>query len=112
MANVTILDRDIEVTQPTGTQLALLAREYGNLKRLLGSNDEGAGLKVAHSLRNVLNIMEKLIKEQVDREFLEDEMIAGNLELDALIPMLSEVFKVEQAPAKPAARRGRPQRSR
>jgi hypothetical protein len=112
MANATILDREISVLLPSGTQLALLAREHGNLRRLMANpGAEGSGQKVASCLRNILNLLDRLIENDEDREFLNDAMMDGNLELDDLVPLLTEALKSEREPQKPAVRRARPKRA-
>lgn len=100
---VPLRDRSIVVRQLTDAQLLLMAREA----RLLQREELPIERKI-NSIDRIFSILESSIVQEDDREFAEDLMASGELDLRELMGFIS-VFKDEEE-AKPKVRRGRPPR--
>lgn len=110
---VTILGRDMEVTQVNETQYMLLGREAKRVQALV--KDEKVAPEdvqsVLAAMARVLNILETRVVNEDDREFLVDKMSVGELSIFDVIPIIRAFYDdVEGQPAKPKVTRGRPVR--
>lgn len=98
---VQVRERTIVVRRLVDTQIMLLAREAKVLQR----DDVGMDRKL-NGIDRMFRILESVIVQSEDREFLEELMINGDLDLTELMSFVS-VFGEEAAQAKPKVRRGR-----
>lgn len=97
---VPVNGRDILVRQITDAQAGMMLRDSRRLQREDVANEE----KVKATAR-MFNILESVVIGEADRDYLEDEIVAGKLELKDLLDFIRS-FKDEQQ--KPVVRRGRP----
>ncbi len=100
---VNVRDRSIVVRQIIDTQMMLLAREAKVLQR-----DDIDTDRQLNAIDRMFRILESAIVQPSDREFLEDLMTDGELDLRELISFVT-VFRDEgESAPKPKVRRGRP----
>lgn len=99
---VPLRDRTITIKMIGDAQLALLAREA----RLLTRDGIPGERKVSGAAR-MFDIMESMVVSEEDREYVEDLIATGGLDLREFLGFI-EAFKEEAPPEKPKVRRGRP----
>lgn len=97
---VLVRDRNIVVRKLIDTQMLLLAREAKILQR----DDIEMNRKLS-GIDRMFRILESAIVQAEDREFLEELMLQGELDLRELLSFVT-AFN-EDEPAKPKVRRGR-----
>lgn len=98
-------ERIIDFVQPNETQIVMLARYASVAER----NPSSAVVAIAR----IFDVMDALILDPADRTWLEDEMIAGNVEFNDFIRVLDMVREEGQAVVEPKkAVRGRPRSAR
>lgn len=114
---ITIKGREIMVMMMTDTQIMLLNREVRRLEKMVGPegqvSKENVRTVFEHTAR-LLDMLENRVVETDDREYLFNLMMAGELEIDEIMPIMS-VFTDEETPAvpaKPKVTRGRPVKRR
>lgn len=101
---VDIKGRQVVVRMLLDAQLLLMTRE----SRILQQADASNARKVAGAAR-MFDILESMVVQDEDREYVSDLIAAGDLELKDLTEFISS-FKPEDE--KPKVRRGRPPRVR
>jgi hypothetical protein len=101
---VEVKGRQIVVRQLQEMQVILMAREA----RLVMKPDLDNGRRLA-AVGRIFDILESVVVQDEDREYLMDLTVAGNLEVGDLTSFIS-AFK-DDAPVKPQVRRGRPRKS-
>lgn len=89
----TVIDRKIAVTRPTDAQMMLV----GRMQRQLGRMADG-DLGVLELVGKMMDIIDSLVLSSDDREWLEDQIVARNVEMKDLLPLIDP----EDANAKPA----------
>lgn len=97
---VSVRDRSIVIRKLVDTQMLLLAREAKVLQR----DDIGTDRKM-NGIDRMFRILESAIVQESDREFLEELMTTGELDLRELISFVT-AFGDDDA-EKPKVRRGR-----
>jgi len=95
--------RQLVLRQLNGAQVALMAREARILQR------DGDGARKIDGVARMFNILESMVVQDEDREFLEDLIESGEVDLTELAEFI-KAFKPEDE--KPKVRRGRPPRAR
>jgi hypothetical protein len=98
---VNVRGRNIVVRKIIDTQMMLLAREAKVLQR-----DDISADRQLTAVDRMFRILESAIVQPSDREFLEDLMLDGELDLRELTSFVT-VFGEEEGAAKPKVRRGR-----
>lgn len=100
---VLVRDRNVVIRQLIDTQRMLIARWAVMLQR-----DDVPGDKKLELLNKMFNTLESVVVQPEDREYLEDLMAEGELDLREMIGFIT-AFDKNQAdePAKPKVRRGR-----
>jgi hypothetical protein len=101
---VELKGRQVVVGMLDGAQLALMAREA----RLLQKAEVDNARKIAGAAR-MFDILESMVVQDEDREFVADLIASGDLKLTDLTSFITS-FKPEDD--KPKVRRGRPPRQR
>jgi hypothetical protein len=103
---VNIKDRQVVVRQLLDAQYGLMAREASTLKRAVANQDS---TRVQRSTDLLMRTIASAIVQEDDRDYVDDLVAAGELELDDLKVILS-VFNTDDQtePTKPQVRRGRP----
>jgi hypothetical protein len=96
---VEIGGRSVVVRQLRDVQLTLLAREA---KQIQKSDVEGS--RRVDAAARMFDILESAVVQETDRDYLLDEITAGNLEFKDLLNFISAFTEQE----KPKVRRGRP----
>lgn len=102
---VDIKGRDVEVKPLNDAQMALMAREIRIMAR--GDLDNHRRLD---AVARMFSILESVVVKPEDREYMDDLIIEGNLDLRELTSFVT-VFGADvdgAAEAKPKVRRGRP----
>lgn len=113
MAVATIKGREIAVKAPTELQLMLLQRLSSKLKKASNLDFQ----EYLSSAGRALDILENLVEDPEDREWLIELTAAGGLHIDDFTPIVNALFdslkdQPEEVEApKPVARRGRPKRT-
>ncbi len=97
---VTVRDRSIVIRQLVDTQMMLLAREAKILQR----EDVGMDRKLT-GIDRMFRILESVVVQPADKEFLDDLMVAGELDLRELMSFATAFNDVTEGKAK--VRRGR-----
>lgn len=98
-------DRIIDFTQPTEAQAVMLARFAGVAERNPGT--------AVFAIARIFDVIDALVVESGDRAWLEDELIAGNVEISEFIAVLDMMKQEAVAAAEPKkAVRGRPRSAR
>ena len=97
---VDVKGRNVVVRQLTDAQYLLLARE----SRLAIREGDDSPRRVA-AIGRLFDILESVVVQQEDKDYLLDLTVAGDLELKDLMSFVT-VFSEEEA-AKPKVRRGR-----
>lgn len=104
---ITFRDRTMRVKLPTPEQLLVWQRTI----KLLQSADENGwdGEQVMRALERTRKIIDSVLLERLDRDWLDDEMLDGNLtliETAQIIQLSIEAFgQKNDAPAKAAPRK-------
>lgn len=100
---VTVRGRTIVVRQLLDAQMLFLTREA----HLLQQENVTPARKVA-GIRRVFDALESQVVQEADKDYLMDQIAAGNLEFKELMGFV-EAFQdtVEVEPEKPKVRRGR-----
>lgn len=103
---VLVRDRNIVIRQMIDTQRLLIARWAVMLQR-----DDVTGAQKLDILSKMFNTLESVVVQQEDRDFLEELMAQGELDLRELIGFITafdqKVAEDSGAAAKPKVRRGR-----
>ena len=101
---VLVRDRNIVIRQLIDTQRMLIARWAVMLQR-----DDITGEQKLNLLNKMFDTLESVIVQQEDRDFLEELMAAGELDLRELIGFMTAFDKniAGEGQAKPKVRRGR-----
>jgi hypothetical protein len=97
-----VRDRSIVVRQLIDTQMILLAREAKILQR-----DDVSIERKMDGLDRMFRILETAVAQPSDREFLEELMIEGSLQLPELLSFVTSFNQPADGPVKPKVRRGR-----
>jgi cadmium resistance protein CadD (predicted permease) len=85
MGNVIIVnDREITFLPPTDAQVLVLSRILRSGKQLNPEDQEQVSLGL-EQMSKILDIIDAMIESALDRDFLEQEMIRGTLDLEALM---------------------------
>ena len=92
--------RSIVVRELKDAQLILMAREARKLQR----SDVANADKIT-SVGYMFDILESAVVQEEDRKYLIDLVVAGDLELKELLPIVTAFGEEEE---KPRVRRGRP----
>lgn len=100
--NAEIQGRTIAVHPLLDSQLALMAREARTLQR----DDVEGGRKMVGAAR-LFDIIESVIVQETDREFLLDEIVGRRLEFKDILDGIVKAH-ANQGEEKPRVRRGRP----
>lgn len=117
MAELTVLvplgDRQVEMRKPTDGALVVLARITRSLPKIENATEmdytEAVRAKLVRNLGTIGSIVEAMIVKDDDRDWLEEAMIDGSVEVDAVfdsIRVAGEKFNgagTSAAPAKKAA---------
>jgi hypothetical protein len=98
---VLVRDRNVVVRKLIDTQMLLLAREAKILQR-----DDVSVDRKMEGIDRMFRILESAIVQPSDREFLEELMLAGDLDLRELLTFVT-VFGADEIEDKPKVRRGR-----
>ena len=101
---VPVKGKSIVVRQLTDMQQMLMLREA---KLLQGDADVKRKLD---GIERIFNMLESMVIQQMDREFLIDQMVAGELEMADIMGFITAFAPDEEE--KPKVRRGRPPRVR
>lgn len=105
---VLVRDRNVVIRQLIDTQRMLIARWAVMLQR-----DDVTGEQKLNLLNKMFDTLESVIVQQEDRDFLEELMAAGELDLRELIGFMTAFDKnAAGEAAKPKVRRGRAQTRR
>jgi hypothetical protein len=99
---VPVQGRNIVIRQLIDAQMMLLNRGA----RLLQRDDVDKASKLA-TVDRMFTILESVVVQPEDKEFLEDLMAEGKLSLSDLMSFIS-AFNEDQPDEKPKVRRGRP----
>lgn len=103
---IPIKGRQIVVRQLKDIQIMMLTREA----QVLSREDSDLPRRLLAATR-LVDILESAIVQTVDRQYVTDLSIKGELELSDLTGLVT-VFAAEPEPAKPVVRRGRPPKTR
>lgn len=99
---VTVRDREIQVKQLTDAQLLLLSRDA----RLAQKETADRNLRMA-AVARLFDILESLVQDPADKEYLVDLVVQGELELVDLTPFLTAFKDDMEQQEKPKVRSGR-----
>lgn len=91
---ITFNGREIWVKMPTPEQLLVWKRTLGQLQAIQASNDWN-GEQVMRALERTRLIIDSVLVNQTDRDWLDDEMLAGNIglmETAKIINQTAEAF--------------------
>lgn len=99
---VLVRDRSIVVRKLIDTQMLLLAREAKILQR-----DDISVDRKMDSIDRMFRVLESAVAQPSDREFLDDLMITGELDLRELLSFVSAFSEDDEKAPKPKVRRGR-----
>ena len=105
---ISLGDRDVMVTPPELGQLALLQHQVRVLKRDNVTKEEGA-----RALDLAFRIARGRIVSKGDKDYVDDLLADGDLDLKGLVVAVIESVKQQPADAedvKPVVRRGRPRK--
>jgi len=112
---VTILGRDIAVTQLNETQFMLMTREVQRVQRVVKTDapipkEDVTGILT--SMSRILNILETRVVDQDDRDWLTDRMSDGDISVFDILPIIRAFYDEDDEPVKPKVSRARPVRRR
>jgi hypothetical protein len=99
---VNVRGRNVVVRKIIDTQMMLLAREAKVLQR-----DDISADRQLTAVDRMFRILESAIVQPSDREFLEDLMLDGELDLRELTSFVTIFAEAEDTAEKPKVRRGR-----
>lgn len=99
---VELRGRAIAVRQLTDAQMMFMAREAKLVQSKSDTLDRG---RILSAGARIFDTLESMVVQDADREFLIDEVVAGNLDLDDMMPFITAFKEPEE---KPRVRRGRP----
>lgn len=94
---ITFLSREMYVTMPTPTQLAVWKRVLVRLQTT--PENSWTAEAVVDSLGRLVTIIETLLVEPVDKAWLEDSLLDGTLDFPRLAPFITLVTEAFQAAA-------------
>jgi hypothetical protein len=98
-------DHKIDFMQPTEAQAVMLARFAGVAERNPGS--------AVFAIARIFDVIDALVVKAADRAWLEDELIAGRVEIGEFIAVLDMIKQEATAASEPKkAVRGRPRSAR
>lgn len=97
---VTLKERTLVIKRLTDAQYALLARESQILQR--DGIDNARKVKGA---ARMFDVLESMVVQEDDRDFLTDQIAAGDVTLGDLMDFVTTFTEAEE---KPKVRRGRP----
>jgi len=101
---VLVHGRNIVIRKLVDAQMMLLARESKILQR-----DDVEGSRKLESVDRMFRILQTAIVQPEDREYLEDMIVEGEVDLSELISFVTVFTKTEDGEdIKPKVRRGRP----
>jgi hypothetical protein len=104
----TIGGREIYVLEATETQIAFMGRFQ---KRAQKAMDNGDAVAAVYSIADILDVLDSLIVNDEDREFLAGKMMVGELGAEDFVNAWREALPTgEKAPAtgpKPRVTRGK-----
>lgn len=115
---ITLLGRQIVFNTPNTAQLAILRRvgiiagAAGTQLDTMGEDDPGRGAVLERGLDAAgrgLDLIEGMVADDEDRQWLMDQMVAGRLDIDDVFDAMRQLdpdTPEKKAPAKKAARRG------
>ena len=95
--------RQLVIKSLNDAQIALMAREA----KILQGNAEGD--RKFTGVTRMFNLLESMVVQEEDKEYLNDLIVSGDVELKDLTDFIA-AFKPEDE--KPTVRRGRPPRAR
>lgn len=101
----TVNDRDIQMQAPTESQILVIARLMRGAKQVDQDNPEEVSLSIME-MSKILDIVDAMIVNPLDRDYLEEQMIKGTLELQSLMDGFQEAVKGEDGEGNRATRRG------
>lgn len=101
---VVIADRPVRVKQPTETQLILIGRHSKKAEKA-GKAEEYKD--AVYHMADALDIIDSLIVEDEDREYIIDLMSSGKLEIDALLTFISADRGATKTAPKPRVSRAK-----
>lgn len=104
---VAVRDRSIVIRQLIDTQRMLIARWAVMIQR-----DDIPGAQKLELLSKMFDTLESVIVQQEDRDYVEELMAAGQLDLRELISFMTAFDNQGEGGAKPKVRRGRAQTRR
>lgn len=93
---IVIAEREVQVKQPTETQLLLMGR---SAKRAQAAAKMEQYADALYSMAEALDIIENLIISDEDRAFLVNLMGKGELEVNEIMEAIGNVSEVERAPS-------------
>jgi hypothetical protein len=99
---VAVRDRNIVVRKLTDGQLLLMAREAKILQR-----DDISTDRKLDGIDRVFRILESGVVQAADREFLEELMLVGELDVRELMSFVTAFKEDEALSLRPKVRRGR-----
>ena len=97
---MTIAGREIRFNRPKSGQLIMLRTLLERLKDQISAaeTDEQRGGHLVNFNRHRLNLISSLVVASSDLAFLEDQLVAGNIDVEDLYPALSGGKKPEPEP--------------
>lgn len=94
---ITFRGREMHVTMPTPSQLAVWRRI---LQRLQNTEESSwTADAVVDSLAKLHRIVETILVEQADKNWLEDELLDGTLDFPGLAPIITQATEAFQKAA-------------
>lgn len=103
---ITLKGRDIGVKKLNDAQIALMTREANRAQRK--SLDYQIRLE---AVGRILDVLEAAIVSDDDKTYVVDLMVAGDLEMADLLPVITAFYSDTEETDKPVVRRGRPKRT-
>lgn len=98
----TINERDIEFQIPTDAQFLVLGRLLRVVEGI--SEDEGVATSTVHQLSKILDILDYMVVKDEDRNFLENQILTGEVDLTSLMDVFREVATEDPPPNRTARR--------
>lgn len=81
---VTVNDREISFKAPTDGQILVLSRLMRGAKQIDTDDPEQINLGLTE-MSKILDIIDAMIEDPIDRDWVEEQMIKGTLDLNALL---------------------------
>jgi len=100
---VDVQGRKVEIKQLNDAQIALMARDV----RLLTKAGVD-GTRKMDAVARMFSVLESVVLKQEDKDYMEDLIVAGELDLKQLTSFVTVFMEDEEEAPKPKVRRGRP----